>query len=225
MAASAAFGKRDGKGRKMIERSESIVALIGALHKAQKSIGGVVRDSKNPHYKNAYASLAAVVEACKEPLLKEGIVFTQALGKVVDDKLEVTTMLMHTSGEWMASTLHVPLGKKDAQGVGSASTYAQRYSLMAMLGLPPVDDDGQAASKGDEPASKGEVAPKPFTATESGLKGSYWVQKIKEAKDLTSLKAINASQAFKDDWQRLQDKDADAITTAYGDRKAVLEAE
>lgn len=200
----------------MIERSETIVALIGALHKAQKSIGGVVRDSKNPHYKNAYASLAAVVEACKEPLLKEGIIFTQALGKVVDDKLEVTTMLMHTSGEWMASTLHVPLGKKDAQGVGSASTYAQRYSLMAMLGLPPVDDDGQAATKADEPEVKKYDAKASKTAAD-GL-----ITDFNASATLDALVAIRKAE-LASEWPKLLEADQERVQTAYGDRKAELE--
>ncbi len=201
----------------MIERSESIVALIGALHKAQKSIGGVVRDSKNPHYKNAYASLAAVVEAAKEPLLKEGIVFTQALGKVVDDKLEVTTMLMHTSGEWMASTLHVPLGKKDAQGVGSASTYAQRYSLMAMLGLPPVDDDGEGSKKAEEPEVKKYDA-KASKATADGI-----ITDFKVSATLDALVAIRKGSDFIAEWPKLLEADQARVQTAYGDRKAELE--
>lgn len=205
----------------MIDRSEKIIAIVGSLHKVQGELRGVAKDSKNPHFKNTYASLEAVIDAAKPALQANGITFLQAPGAINEKGLEVTTTLFHTSGEWLSSTLTVPLQKKDAQGVGSAITYACRYSLMAMLGLPPVDDDGEAAKK---PEKADDAAPKPFTASESVLRGSYWVRKINEAKDLLNLKAINASDAFKADWQRLQDKDAEAITTAYGDRKAALES-
>lgn len=142
----------------MIEQSADIVELALALHKAQATVDGVKKDSKNPHFKNNYASLEAVIDTAKPALQANGIAFTQAPGALVDGAIEITTMLVHVSGQWMRSTLHVPLGKRDAQGVGSAITYGCRYSLMAMLGLPPVDDDGQEASK---PAPRSEPIRQP----------------------------------------------------------------
>jgi hypothetical protein len=47
----------------------------------------------------------------------------------------------------------VPATKQDAQGYGSALTYARRYSLMAACGIAPEDDDGNAASKSTVNAS------------------------------------------------------------------------
>ncbi len=129
----------------MIETSASIVALTGAIIKVQGSISGVHKDAANPHFKSRYASLENVIDTARPALQEARIWFTQAPGLVVDGCVEVTTMLVHESGEWMRSTLHVPLGKRDPQGVGSAITYGCRYSLMAMLGLPPTDDDGEAA--------------------------------------------------------------------------------
>lgn len=135
----------------MIEHSADIEKLSSALLKAQGAMDGAAKDSKNPHFKNTYASLESVIDAAKPALQASGVAFTQAPGQIVDNAVEVTTMLMHTSGQWLRSTLHVPLMKRDAQSVGSAITYGCRYALMATLGLPPVDDDGQAASA---PASK-----------------------------------------------------------------------
>jgi len=57
------------------------------------------------------------------------------------------TLLLHTSGEWISGQLYVPLVKEDPQGLGSAMTYARRYSLMAMVGICPEDDDGESATK------------------------------------------------------------------------------
>ena len=135
----------------MIETSASIVALTGAIIKVQGGISGVHKDAANPHFKSRYASLENVIDTARPALQEAKIAFTQAPGLVVDGCVEVTTMLVHESGEWMRSTLHVPLGKRDPQGVGSAITYGCRYSLMAMLGLPPTDDDGEAAMERGTP--------------------------------------------------------------------------
>jgi hypothetical protein len=128
----------------MIETSESIAKLMTAILHVQGAISGVKKDAKNPHFRNSYATLEQVIDTARPALQEAKIAFVQAPGKVIDGALEVTTMLVHEA-EWLRSTLHVPLQKHDAQGVGSAITYACRYSLMALLGLPPTDDDGEAA--------------------------------------------------------------------------------
>lgn len=129
----------------MIEHSPEINNLAAALIGVQGAVEGVARDKTNPHFRNRYATLEAVIDTARPALQANGLAFTQAPGSVVDGAVEVTTMLMHASGQWMRSTLHVPLGKRDPQGVGSAITYGCRYSLMATLGLPPTDDDGESA--------------------------------------------------------------------------------
>ena len=67
---------------------------------------------------------------------------------------------MHESGEWIESTITVPMSKNDAQGYGSAITYARRYSLAAITGLPQEDDDGNEASKQSKPKQETVSAPK-----------------------------------------------------------------
>jgi len=56
-------------------------------------------------------------------------------------------MLVHSSGEWVRGVLTIPLGKADAHGYGSATTYARRFALAAFVGVAPEDDDGNAAAK------------------------------------------------------------------------------
>lgn len=130
----------------MIETSESIKALADALHGVQGEITGVSRNAANPFHKSKYANLEAVIAAVREPLQRHGVVFVQAPGVSSEGTQEVTTLLIHAkTGEWLQSTLTIPLAKQDPQGAGSAITYACRYSLMAMLGVPPVDDDGEIA--------------------------------------------------------------------------------
>ena len=86
-----------------------------------------------------------MIDAVKQPLLDQGIVFLQGVSGV-ENGVAVETMLLHVSGEWMSSTLEIPASKHDAQGYGSAITYGRRYGLQAMCGVPAEDDDGNAAT-------------------------------------------------------------------------------
>jgi hypothetical protein len=129
-----------------IEKSPEIQHIAAALLAFQAEATGVVKDSKNPHFKNRYASLEAVVDEARPVLQSVGISWMQAPGKITSGNIGMTTLLMHAaSGQWLSSDMDIPLGKQDPQGAGSAITYAQRYALMASLGLPPVDDDAEAA--------------------------------------------------------------------------------
>lgn len=149
----------------MIETSQNVSELFAAIHAAQGSMRGVMKDSRNPAFKSSYASLESVIDAARPALQSANLAFTQAPGALVDGAIEVTTMLMHTSGQWLRSTLHVPLQKRDPQGVGSAITYGCRYALMATLGLPPVDDDGEAAMDRNAPPKVVVSAPQTAPAT------------------------------------------------------------
>ncbi len=137
----------------MIQTSAAIEALSTALLAFQGEVRGVRTDQASPAFKNhRYATLEAVIEAVRPGLQKVGVVFLQAPGAITDGKLSMTTMLVHAaSGQWMSATGEIVLGKQDPQGVGSATTYLSRYSLMALLGLPPVDDDGQVAMQRPAP--------------------------------------------------------------------------
>ncbi len=127
----------------------NVVAGIGklaaALAKAQSQMSHAEKSKKNEHFKSRYADLAAVLDAVGPALSANELALVQ-LPVLSDDKhVSVTTMLIHSSGESLSSTLAVPVSKQDAQGVGSAITYARRYAVMAMCGIAPDDDDGNAA--------------------------------------------------------------------------------
>jgi len=118
-----------------------------ALVKASTKIGGAVKDKTNPHYKSKYADLSSVIEAIKPALAENGLTFVQQF-KDAEDGVCIETVIIHESGETLATGhLYVPATKKDAQGYGSAITYARRYSLQTAFGVPAEDDDGNAASK------------------------------------------------------------------------------
>lgn len=121
--------------------------ISAALVKAQKAFGPALKTSQNPHFKSRYADLSACVEAVVEALNDNGIALTQHT-EPSERGVVVETVLIHDSGEEMLfGKLFVPSTKNDAQGYGSALTYARRYSLMAACGLAPEDDDGNAASQ------------------------------------------------------------------------------
>ncbi len=112
---------------------------------AQKATEAVKKASTNPAFKSKYADLAAVVEAIVPALNAHGIgviQFPSFDGEIVG----VTTTLLHKGGSSVTGTLHMRPTKADPQGIGSSVTYSRRYSLMAMVGAAPEDDDGNAAS-------------------------------------------------------------------------------
>ena len=134
--------------------------IASALVKAQKGFGAALKTSSNPHFKSRYADLAACVEAVIDSLNENGLALIQQTHEC-DSGVIVETTFIHESGEtFSAGKLHVPASKNDAQGYGSALTYARRYSLMAACGIAPEDDDGNAATAAP-PRAPARPAPAP----------------------------------------------------------------
>jgi hypothetical protein len=121
--------------------------LSHALVKALAEIEGVTKDKVNPHFKSKYADLSSVLETVRPVFARYNMAVTQETAPS-EDGVIVETVVLHTSGEERRfGKLYVPANKRDAQGAGSALTYARRYSLMTALGIPAEDDDGNAAVK------------------------------------------------------------------------------
>ena len=121
--------------------------LASALATAFAQFEAAAKDANNPHFKTKYADLPSVIDAVKPALIANRLFFTQATHDV-EGGVCIETMVHHESGESMSfGRLFVPASKNDAQGFGSALTYARRYSLMTALGIPAEDDDGHAAAK------------------------------------------------------------------------------
>lgn len=129
-----------------MKTSDSIKELATALAKAQAVMAGAKKDSTNPHFRSKYADLASIWEACRDALTSNGIAVVQMTRARPEDVVIVETRLLHSSGEWIEGELLVPVMKADAQGYGSAITYARRYALAAAVGVAPEDDDGNAAA-------------------------------------------------------------------------------
>jgi len=191
------------KGIAMLH-SESVKTIAPALLAAQREISVALKDGKNPHFNHNYATLEAVIEAVKDPLNANGISFLQAIGSG-DGGPHVETMLLHESGEFVATITPVYCTKPDnPQAFGSGVTYSKRYALQALCGLPSEDDDANGAT-GDDDKKPGKPTPK---------------AQPKEAVDLAKLKS-DAGMA----WLRRFKGPADALRSLRQTKEVTIEVE
>lgn len=140
-----------------MQKSETIAEIAKALSAFQGEVKQPMKDKDNPFFKSKYVPLENVVEAITEISAKHGLSFLQYPSNL-DDKVGITTILMHSSGEWIETeTIYAKPAKNDAQATGSVITYLKRYSLAAAFGITSdEDDDGNAASRGKDNAPKEE---------------------------------------------------------------------
>lgn len=199
--------------------STTIGKLAAALSAAQGEIINASKDAKNPFFNSKYAELATVIEACKEPLSRNGVAFTQSLSnRITPDGAFaiVETILFHAeSGEWIASEIEMPVLPSvvqkgappaiTAQGFGSAFTYGRRYGLSAAVGIAQVDDDANDASgKRNEKPEPVKMAPEAFANHQAALEGCDTLDSLKDAWQSAvkacgdDREALNALLAVKD---------------------------
>lgn len=141
-------------------KSESIDKLAPALLAAQKAMGPAIKDCKNPHFKSKYADLNNCLDAVYEAFHPHGLFITQtiiptpaaefiaaATGESdASPGLVIRTLVMHESGQWIASDLPMYPDMQNPQKIGGAITYGRRYGLAAITGLTQEDDDGETAA-------------------------------------------------------------------------------
>lgn len=141
-----------------MEMSAEINALAEALSKAQAEMGIAEKDSKNPFLEYGYASLGAVIEACRQPLSKNGLSVIQFSRFIMEgdrEKVLVTTMLAHSSGQWIREEIAMPVvnqkGLNSLQSVGVSITYGRRYGLASMVGVYSDQDVDGAVPEPEKP--------------------------------------------------------------------------
>jgi hypothetical protein len=114
------------------------------LAEVKKEVGKVSKNSKNPHFKNTYADLNALIDAVEPILLEKGLLMLQPI-----QNGNVSTIIIDCeSSESIESSIALP-SLQDPQKLGSAITYFRRYTLQSLLGLMAEDDDANKASKKD----------------------------------------------------------------------------
>lgn len=163
--------------------SEKIDQIMPAFLKARGQFKAAVKDAKNPHFKSSYVTLDGVFAAITEALLAEGIAPVQQTA-IEDGRIVLHSRLYHISGQWIGSTYPVHPVKADPQGEGSALTYARRYALMALVGIAPEDDDGNAATA---------AAGKAKEADEAAAR--EWIDAIQQCDTADALDALGADIA------------------------------
>jgi hypothetical protein len=145
---------------------------------AKREIGKVAKNAKNPHFKNTYADLNALIEAVEPILLEKGLTLLQP---IIENKV-FSKIIDAESGECVESYIDLPLSVTP-QAMGSAITYYRRYTLQSLLSLQAVDDDGQAAS---QPTQKETLTDERFeNALRLIAEGKYTVEKLKAVYNLT----------------------------------------
>ena len=116
--------------------------IYAKIHEAKQEIGVVKKNAKNPHFKNTYADLNALIDAVEPILLSKGLILLQPI-----ENAKVSTLIIDIeTGEQIASSIDLPTSGTP-QAMGSAITYFRRYTLQSLLSLQADDDDGQMASK------------------------------------------------------------------------------
>jgi len=140
-----------------MNKSETIGKLSLALSKAQSEMPEVKKNAQNPFLKNKYADLGAVIEASRGVLAKNELAVTQF--PVSDgDKIGVTTLLAHSSGEWLEETILISAtdakGLSFAQSAGVVISYLRRYAWASILGMYADEDTDGNHPKSSEPVQK-----------------------------------------------------------------------
>lgn len=206
--------------------SVGIGKLAKALAAAQGAIKGAAKDAENPAFKQKdkptkYADLTAVWAACRDALAKNEIAVIQA-PHYQDGRVILHTTLAHSSGEQISGTFPVTPVQNTPQGLGSALTYARRYSLASMVGVAPEgeDDDGNAASTGNgatkdtsppPQVKKSALPPDPKPAVAAAV--TKWVdEQIKLLGEVTSMDGLLAWENESDDKGESNLRKMDRIT-------------
>jgi hypothetical protein len=182
-----------------MKMSESITAIAPALVKAQALIEGAVKDSSNPAFRSKYADLSAVLAVIREPMAQHDLCVLQSPARA-DGGVEVETLILHKSGEWISQNCFIPINKWDAHGTGSGITYGRRYGLMSIFCIGTEDDDGNTAvERSPAPPAKKVVQTLPSAQAQAELMG-----KARAA-------AKNGMNEFRDFYKSLKPSDRELV--------------
>jgi len=149
------------------------------LHLAKQSMGKVIKNATNPHFKRSYADINSIIETVEPILMDCGLILMQP---VIDNKV-ISRIIDIETGENVESSLELP-AILDPQKLLSCITYFRRGTLVSLLSLQAVDDDGETASKAPKakPTLDGERWDKALAAVKNG---KFTPEQIKEMYNLT----------------------------------------
>jgi len=133
--------------------------LLPALAKVKESMSSVAKTSSNPFFKSNYADLNSHLDVVEPLLAANGLLLTQPVDNTELGNLVESTIYHVKSGQFITSSMRL-VGEVDMQKVGSAVTYARRYTLGSLLGMKAEDDDANNASGKQKSKPKGSFIPK-----------------------------------------------------------------
>ena len=149
------------------------------LHLAKQSMGKVIKNATNPHLKRNYADINSIIDTVEPILLDCGLIMMQP---VKDDKVFTIIIDIETE-EFVESFMQLPV-ITDAQKLGGAITYFRRYTLVSLLSLQAVDDDGHEASRA--PKTKPSITPDRFVNALAAIQdGRYTAEELRATYSLT----------------------------------------
>lgn len=167
--------------------------LAKALSLFQGELKPIPKDAENPFFHSAYSSLTACWELVRPLLLKHGLAVTQ-LTAVEQGEILLVTKLMHESGEEVVGIYPIYCADKKPQSLGSAISYAKRYSLQAILGLASEDDDAEGATHHGKPPHN-TVPTQKTTRLDSGNTPGYEARHAAKMDEFISEKQIGLMMA------------------------------
>lgn len=144
-----------------IEMSLAINELATSLSAFQGQVEAVKKDAENPFFRSKYASLAGIMETIRKPLSENGLAVTQ----FPLPSGQLTTILMHKSGQFIKATYSMNPKDGSPQALGSTLTYARRYAISAVLGIATEDDDDGNVASGKVEEKTAKDNPKVYTPT------------------------------------------------------------
>jgi hypothetical protein len=178
------------------QMSPTVGKFAGALAKAQGMIAHAKADSNNPFFKSQYADLASVLDACREPLSTAEIARYQAPISLASGEVGVKTMLLHSSGEWVASIIWCKPKESTPQTLGLVISYLRRYALAAAVGIAQKDDDAEAAHGRDSGPSPAALKAAEKAAGKKLVEAGVADQRAAEKAALTGAKTPGKVVAF-----------------------------
>lgn len=191
-----------------MKASEQLDQVAAALAKAQGEMTHASFDAVNPAFKSKYATLSSVIDAIRAALASNGIAWMQSIVNT-ENGICAITRLIHSSGQWIESVgPEVPLDKRNAHGVASATTYAKRFGLSLAVGIAAdTDDDGNAAAHNSPPAR----------AVKVSAETQRWLKAIDEA-DASALSDIGQELVKTD----VSDGEKGLLRDAFARRRASI---
>jgi len=207
-----------------MEKSENINELIVGLVGFHKEVGKIIKNAKNPFFKSNYGNLNSYLAEIKEPLSNNGLAVIQ-----LPITNGLTTMLSHTSGQYISESMTMQPSKNDPQGQGSALTYMRRYSLASILNLNAEDDDGNEATRSPQkPTSKPQAKKKVERLNYTALAEKHdtieslgkWFKTLTKEQQVESASVVKERKAEIVRKESESNKNAESFTVLIGKAKS-----